>query len=586
MKIFLFTFISIFYLAVGQNECLPTTCGPLAPVVRFPFWLKGHQPEHCGYPGFGLSCNESGRTDFDLQFPVTASTNNIVVPLKMTVAVWDIDYKAQKMLAGYARARSCLPRKLPTVNSSNTSASPFEAEAIGYGDGSTLFNCSNLRDYESISCLSSHGYQVIEFASVYDIASLPPYSSCFKMYNISFVPDRALAGRDDEYGSRFYLSWSRPSCGKCEAKGKYCRLQNSGAAEEIECFSPQHATGASKNHISLIAGITTGIIVMTFIMIASFLVLRVMKRKKDDKKRIENALKTHKDMRPRRYSYEDVKRLITNNVTEKLCHDTLHKGMLTDGTPVAVKVLHGSEQNVEDFISEVERIGRMQHTNILQLIGFSVDGSKRALIYEFLQGGTLDMLLYSENQNHRLGWEKLQQIALGIAKGIEYVYQESTQEILNLVASPQSILVDHNLYPKVLVATTSAAEGALQYIAPELLSSSSNIIPQKAYAYGFGMLLLDMVGRSANFSRGEKESNEVHFPECRIMENRVEGAIQLEEEGQENDLILIKKFSIVGLWCIQWFPSDRPSMKAVIEMLEQENMPSLPSNPFASFHLN
>lgn len=144
-----------------------------------------------------------------------------------------------------------------------------------------------------------------------------------------------------------------------------------------------------------------------------------------------------------------------------------------------------------------------------------------------------------------------------------------------------------NFNPKTVVATTSAAEGALEYIAPELFSSSSNIIPQKAYCYGFGILLLDMVGRSVNLHRGEKESSGVHFPEWVFiqLENREEGAIQIEEEGHENDE-LVKKFSIVGLWCIQWFPSDRPSMKAVIEMLEQESVPAMPPNPFASFDLN
>lgn len=242
MKIFILTFISIIYLAVGQNECLPATCGPYAPIVRFPFWLKGRQPEHCGYPGFGLSCNESGRADLDLQFPVTASAGKVMLSLNMTVAVSDIDYKAQKMLVNYARTRSCLPEKLPTVNSS---ASPiFEAEGIGYGEGYTLFNCSNTRNYETVACLSSRRYKVLQFASMYDISSLPPYSSCFKMYTISYVPDRTLTGGEDEYGTRFYLKWSRPSCGKCEAKGDYCRLQNSSAAaEETECFTTaQHGT--------------------------------------------------------------------------------------------------------------------------------------------------------------------------------------------------------------------------------------------------------------------------------------------------------------------------------------------------------
>ncbi|KAL1550689.1 rust resistance kinase Lr10-like [Salvia divinorum] len=575
MKVFLLTFISIFHLVVSQNECLPATCGPYAPLVRFPFWIKGHQPEHCGYPGFGLSCNES-TADLDLQFPVTASTTNVMLPLNMTVAVWNIDYKAQKMLVNYVRPRSCLPEKLPTVNSS---ASPiFEAEAIGYGEGSTLFNCSNAANYEKVACLSSRRYKVIDYGSVYDITSLPPYSSCFKMYSISYVPDRALTGGDDESGSRFYLKWSRPCCDKCEAQGDYCRLENSSAAEETECFTPQHATtGASTNHKPLAAGITAGIILLAFTVIASFFIFKVLKRRREDNKRIENAVKNHKDMRPRRYSYADVKRL-TNNFKQKLSHEALHKGKLTDGTPVAVKVLDASQQDNEGFISEVEIIGGMQHANILQLIGYCIDGRRRALIYEFMQGGTLvDLVLSPENQNHAVGREKQHQIALGIAQGVEYVHQESAHKFLNLVWNPQSILLDRYFNPKIIVSTTSADEGASQYTAPELFSSSSNIIPQNAYAYGFGMLLLDMVGTSVGiYSRGD-DISEVRFPEWLFRE------VEEREEWKLNESV--KKLLIVGVWCIQWFPSDRLSMKAVIEMLQQQAMPAN-AMPLYPFHLN
>lgn len=238
MKIFLLILISIMNIAVGQDECVPTRCEPTGPLIRFPFRLKDHQPDHCGYPGFDLSCNQSGRTELNLQFMLTTSTNSTIVPLQMSVIVWNIDYEGQKMLAGNARARSCLPEKIRELNSS---ASLFEVEAIGNGDGYTLFNCSNTpRSYETIPCLSSRRYQVIPFSSGSEITSLLPHSSCFKMYNISYVPDGALTGRDDEFGTRFYLRWSRPSCGKCEAQRKHCRSRN---GQETECFSsqqPQH----------------------------------------------------------------------------------------------------------------------------------------------------------------------------------------------------------------------------------------------------------------------------------------------------------------------------------------------------------
>ncbi|KAK4436228.1 Rust resistance kinase Lr10 [Sesamum alatum] len=565
MMIFLFTFISIVHLAGGQNGCLPTTCGPSGPVIRFPFWLKDHQPEHCGYPGFELTCTENGDLKFNLQFPVTASANNIVLPLLTTITVGVIDYGAQQMLARNAVARSCLPEKLTTLNSS---ASPFEVEALGYSGGSVLFNCSNAEDYwETVSCLSNRDHQVINVASTNDITALPPQSSCFKMYNISYVPYNTLTGRDDEYGERFYIRWRKPSCGNCEAEGKFCRLRNNGTAEDTECFSPEQP-----QH-----GITVGTVLLLFITVELFVVFILMKRKKEERKRIQKIIENHKDMRPRRYSYADIKR-ITDNFKEKLGEWTLYKGMLVDETHVAVKMLDRSEQNVEDFIDEVDTIGRMKHVNVLQLVGYCVDGRKRALVYEFLSSGTLEMLISLDSQSHMLGWEKLHQVALGVAKGIDYVHQECDQNILSLEINPQNIMLDDNVNPKVLVCSISAAQGAIEYAAPEVFASTYDVLSQKADVYSFGMLLLDIVGRR---SRGKKEKDGVYFPEW-ILKIGAERAIQIDEE-EENEIV--KKHSVVGLWCIQWFPSDRPSMKTVIQMLEGDDKPITPPNPFASFNL-
>lgn len=310
---------------------------------------------------------------------------------------------------------------------------------------------------------------------------------------------------------------------------------------------------------------------MMLIMFASYFILKSIIRKKKIHEMTEKVIENHKGMRPRRYSYADIKRS-TNNHNEKL-GQLLHKGMLVDQTPIAVKMLKWSEQSIEDFISEVERLGRMQNPNILQLIGYCADGEKRALVYEFLPNGTsLEKLLSSEKQGHTLGWEKLHQIALGIAKGIDYVHQECTEEILNLDINPQNVLLDHSFNPKVLVSSISANQGAIEYIAPEIFSSTFDIVSQKAEAYSFGRMLLDIGGR--------RKRSEVHFPEWihNQLEKRQERAIEIEEEGNG----IVKKLTGVGLWCIQWFPSDRPSMKSVIRMLEGDDIPALPPNPFAS----
>ncbi|KAL2527418.1 RING/U-box superfamily protein [Abeliophyllum distichum] len=148
----------VLHLVAGQNECLPTRCGDSSPVIRFPFRLKDHQPD-CGYIRFELLCINSRKIEFELQFPVTASTNNTMLPLKVKVSVVDIDYKAQTILISDLIAESCFLNKLPTVNSS---ASPFDTEKSGYSDGFTLFNCSKPTDYGyPLTCLSGQDYHVI-----------------------------------------------------------------------------------------------------------------------------------------------------------------------------------------------------------------------------------------------------------------------------------------------------------------------------------------------------------------------------------------------------------------------------------------
>ncbi|RVW94561.1 Rust resistance kinase Lr10 [Vitis vinifera] len=158
-------------------------------------------------------------------------------------------------------------------------------------------------------------------------------------------------------------------------------------------------------------------------------------------------------------------------------YGTVYKGKLSNEVLVAIKILNDSKGNGEEFINEVGTIA------------------------------------------YSLGWEKLQDIAIGIAKGIEYLHQGSKCSFNDI------------------------ARGTMGYIAPEVLSRNFGNASYKSDVYSFGMLLLEML------DQGE----DVH--------------IRIEEEG---DIKIAKKLTIVGLWCIQWYPIDRPSMKVVVQMLERE----------------
>ncbi|CAA2965543.1 rust resistance kinase Lr10-like, partial [Olea europaea subsp. europaea] len=128
----------------------------------------------------------------------------------------------------------------------------------------------------------------------------------------------------------------------------------------------------------------------------------------------------------------------------------------------------------------------------------------------------------------------------------------------------------------------TAPRGTTGYIAPEVFSRNFGNVSYKSDVYSFGMLLLEMVGglKKKNDVGGQDKS-QVYLPEWiyNKLEHEEEIAIQIEKESDNK---IVRKLTISGLRCIQWYPVERPSMKVVIQMLESEEIPSMPRNPFTS----
>ena len=344
-------------------------------------------------------------------------------------------------------------------------------------------------------------------------------------------------------------------------------------------------------------GVILGFFVLVFVIIILHRVYRSNESKRENIVRIEKFLEDYKALKPSRYSYNDIKKL-TNHFKDKLGqggYGTVYKGKLSNEVLVAIKILNDSKGNGEEFINEVGTIGRIHHVNVVRLVGFCADGVKRALIYEFLPNESLEKFIFSTSvKANSLGWEKLQDIAIGIAKGIEYLHQGCDQRILHFDIKPHNILLDENFNPKISdfglaklcskdqsAVSMTIARGTMGYIAPEVLSRNFGNASYKSDVYSFGMLLLEMVGGRKNIDV-TMETNQVYFPEWvyNQLDQGEDVHIRIEEEG---DIKIAKKLTIVGLWCIQWYPIDRPSMKVVVQMLEREgeNL-TIPPNPFAS----
>lgn len=369
-----------------------------------------------------------------------------------------------------------------------------------------------------------------------------------------------------------------------------------GTKDEIDCRL-NNSDSMKKKLIT--AGEVTGPLILFLAILAACYIYSSKKMHTENQLRIKKFLEDYRAMKPTRYTYVDLKR-ITNNFKEQLGeggYGTVFKGKISDEILVAVKLLHDSTTKGEEFVNEVATMGRIHHVNVVRLIGFCADGFRRALIYEFIPKGSLDNFILSRNeQKTSLGWDKKQEIALGIARGIEYLHQGCEQRILHFDIKPHNVLLDDNFTPKITdfglaklcekgktAVSMTAARGTMGYMAPEVYSRQFGNVSYKSDIYSFGMLLLEMVGRTKNIDERER----VNFPEL-MYRNLVRGngedfgGIQV-EKGGGGENIISRKLAVVGLWCIQWNPVDRPSITCVLQMLEGngENL-NLPPNSFTS----
>ena len=230
-------FITLFLLfmnigCVQNNECSETRCRPYGPPIRFPFTLVGEINDHCGYPGFHLSCDPTTDATI-LELPTVPG------PLKFRVS--HISYKYQEIHASYIDNGYCLPAYFVNLRLSLFSPfqlEPFESETTNI----TVFNCST-----TVGLFDCPIYTTRSDESIMDSDLL----FCTKMFQVSPGPLTPLL--DPSYS--FNLKWSNPTCRKCEAKGMRCRFKNNTSRGEIQCFDNRNNLVEEKSKSTILASI-------------------------------------------------------------------------------------------------------------------------------------------------------------------------------------------------------------------------------------------------------------------------------------------------------------------------------------------
>ncbi|CAN6697526.1 unnamed protein product [Malus baccata var. baccata] len=330
-------------------------------------------------------------------------------------------------------------------------------------------------------------------------------------------------------------------------------------------------------------------------VVTVFLIYTWRKRHLSMYSTIEDFLQCNNNFMPIRYSYSDVKKM-TRRFKDKLGEGgfgSVFKGKLRSGRFVAVKVLGKPKADGQDFISEIATIGRIHHANVVQLVGYCVEGSKRALVYDFMPNGSLDKYIYSKEGSVPLTIKNMYEISLGVAQGIEYLHQGCEMQILHFDIKPHNILLDENFKAKVSdfglaklypldnsIVSLTAARGTLGYIAPELFYKNIGCVSYKSDVYSFGMLLMEMASRRKNLNPTVEHSSQIYFPMWVYDQYIVGNDLEMDNVTEEEKKV-IRKMVITALWCIQMKPNDRPSMSKVVKMLggdvECLQMPLRPS---------
>ncbi|CAJ2634774.1 unnamed protein product [Trifolium pratense] len=296
------------------------------------------------------------------------------------------------------------------------------------------------------------------------------------------------------------------------------------------------------------------------------------------------------DLALRRFTYNELRRA-TNHFKEELgkgAFGKVYKGALNKGNRlIAVKRLEKLvEEGEREFQAEVRAIGKTHHRNLVRLLGFCSEGSKRLLVYEYMSNGSLGKLLFGGQR--RPGWDERVRIALDIARGISYLHGECEASIIHCDIKPQNILMDEFWTAKISdfglakllmpdqTRTFTVIRGTRGYMAPEW--NKNTPISLKADVYSYGIMLLEILCCRRNLDVNVLEPEEILLSGW---------AYKCFTAGEVNKLVpwevidnnIMENMVMAALWCIQDDPFLRPTMKGVVLMLEGVTDIAIPPCP-------